>query len=75
MVSMYKLLEAQNISLVHPTVVSEEANIYYHCQHFLYARLQNKYTGPDEFTDNFHNLGAFLLRRRGRQQCSWLFVI
>ena len=41
-----------------PLLFPEEANIYDHCQHFLYARLKKIYARPEEFTDHYHNLGA-----------------
>ena len=37
----------------------EEANVYDHYQHFLYARIKKKYARQDkEFTEDYHNLGA-----------------
>ena len=42
------------ISLYHISLLfQEEANIYDHCQHFLYARLKNKYVRPEEFKDHY----------------------
>ena len=36
----------------------EEANVYDHYQHFLYARIKKKYARLEEFTDHYHNLDA-----------------
>ena len=51
---MFKIFNVHRATLLFP----EEANVYDHCQHFLYARLKKKYARPEEFTDHYFNLDA-----------------